>query len=122
MRAHARHLRPKTDKLTIFLVSVTHGLLVYKLLGANAESSFARSFGISWGMGQATEWRDIGMEVVQTSVMMGILERVFLSPSIGWLEEHADYLSVHAAIATERLSLFGRIRMHFAFTRRFASE
>ena len=102
-------------------LAVTYGMLVYKLLGANAESSFARSFGISWGMGQATEWVEISKEAAKTAIIMAVLERVFLSPNIGWVEAHVDYLACQAAIAGHKLGLIGRVRMHFAFTRRFAA-
>ncbi len=33
------------------------GMLCYKLLGDEAQSSFARSWGISYGVGAASEWK-----------------------------------------------------------------
>jgi hypothetical protein len=36
------------------------GMLIYKLLGDEAESSFARSWGISYGLNSATEWKARG--------------------------------------------------------------
>jgi hypothetical protein len=35
----------------------TYGMLIYKLLGEGAESSFASSFGVSYGLGAAQEAR-----------------------------------------------------------------
>ena len=32
-------------------------MLVYKLLGEGAEQSFARSWGVSYGVGAAAEWQ-----------------------------------------------------------------
>jgi hypothetical protein len=59
---------------------------VYTLLGEGAESSFARSFGVSFGINQATEWQDIAKEALKAVIIMAILERVFLSPHLSWLE------------------------------------
>jgi hypothetical protein len=51
---------------------------------------------------------------------MFVLERLFLSSPVGWIEEHIDYLSVQAVMLRERLSLTGRIRLHLKFSRRMA--
>ena len=32
-------------------------MLIYKLLGDSAQQEFAKSFGISYGLGAATEWQ-----------------------------------------------------------------
>jgi hypothetical protein len=32
-------------------------MLIYKLLGDDAQQSFARSWGISYGVGAASEWQ-----------------------------------------------------------------
>jgi hypothetical protein len=33
------------------------GMLLYELLGDGAESSFVRSWGVSYGLNAATEWK-----------------------------------------------------------------
>ncbi len=35
----------------------TYGSLLYKLLGVEAEQSFARSWGVSYGVAAAAEWK-----------------------------------------------------------------
>lgn len=35
----------------------TYGMLCYKLLGDEAQASFVRSWGISYGVGAAAEWK-----------------------------------------------------------------
>jgi hypothetical protein len=34
-----------------------YGLLLYQLLGDDAEASFVRSWGVSYGLNAATEWK-----------------------------------------------------------------
>jgi hypothetical protein len=69
-------------------------MLVYRLLGQGAVDAFAKSFGISYALNQVSEWQDIVHEVVKAIVVMLILERLFISSPVGWMEEHIDYLSV----------------------------
>ena len=75
----------------------TYGMLVYRLLGDDAESSFARSWGISYGLNAATEWKDIATEAAKAAVILFVLERLFLTRNASWLEEHIDYLSLCVA-------------------------
>ena len=72
----------------------TYGMLVYRLLGDNAEQSFARSWGISYGLNAATEWKDIATEAAKAALILFIMERLFLTRNASWLEEHIDYLSL----------------------------
>ena len=69
-------------------------MLIYKLLGEQAEKEFARSWGISYGMNAATEWKDIVHETVKAAIIMAILERLCLTRPASWLEEHLDYFCV----------------------------
>ena len=77
-------------------------MLIYKLLGDQAQSEFARSWGISYGMNAATEWKDIAIEAVRATIVLIILERLFLTRNSAWLEEHADYLSIVRARRARR--------------------
>ena len=86
----------------------TYGMLVYRLLGDDAESSFARSWGISYGLNAATEWKDIATEAAKAAVILFILERLFLTRNASWLEEHIDYLSLCVA----RRACVARARAH----------
>jgi hypothetical protein len=67
-------------------MSQTYGMLIYKLLGDEAQSEFARSWGISYGMNAATEWKDIAVQAVKMSIVLMILERLFLTSNSAWLE------------------------------------
>ena len=69
-------------------------MLIYKLLGDKAQSEFARSWGVSYGMNAATEWKDIAVEAVKATIILIIMERLFLTRNSAWLEEHMDYLSI----------------------------
>lgn len=96
-------------------------MTVYRLLGQGAVNAFAKSFGISYAFNQVTEWQDIAKEALKAVFVMVILERLFISSPVGWIEEHIDFLSVQAVMMCEKLSLAGRIRKHVTFTQRSAS-
>jgi hypothetical protein len=64
-------------------------MLIYKLLGDEAQQSFARSWGISYGVGAASEWKDIATEAVKGVVILAILETLMLSRPVSWLEVRA---------------------------------
>ena len=74
----------------------------------------------SYALNQVTEWQEIGKEALKAVVVLLILERLFVSSPVGWLEDHIDYLSVQAVLMREKLGLLGRIRRHVAFTQRSA--
>ena len=48
----------------------------------------------SYAINQASEWQDIAKEAVKAVVVMLVLERLYISSPLGWLEDHVDYLSV----------------------------
>ena len=69
----------------------TYGALIYRLLGGNAEESFARSWGISYAMNAVTEWDDILREALKGAFVMVLMERLFLTRNSSWLEaRHAQ--------------------------------
>ena len=83
-------------------------MLIFRLLGDDAEQSFARSWGISYGIGAAAEarplsqrmhvcvrsadlacslqWKDIATEALKAAVILAILERLYLTSNTSWLE------------------------------------
>jgi hypothetical protein len=97
-----------------------YGMLIYTHLGGDAQESFSRSFGISYGLSQVSEWRDVASEALRTIVVFALLERLFLTPPAAYLEDHIDFLSVQAVMLTEKLSFAGRVRTHLRFTQRMA--
>ena len=99
----------------------TYGMLIYRLLGEGAESSFSRSFGISYGMGAAQEWKDVAIEACKAAVILVILETLFLTPNPKWLEEHIDYLSLQALLLKQTgLGWTGQIKRLWHHTKRLS--
>ena len=85
-----------------------YGALLYKLLGDKAEEDFARSWGVSYGMNAATEWRSVVEEAAKGAVFLLIMERLRLTSPADWLEQHVDYLSLCVARRCR-----ARLRAHF---------
>ena len=61
-------------------------MVVYRLLGQGAVNAFAKSYGVSYALNQVTEWQDIVKEVMKAILVMLILERLFISSPVGWME------------------------------------
>jgi hypothetical protein len=84
--------------------SLTHvfpradGILIYQLLGADAESSFARSFGVSYGVGAAAEWKEVAKDAAIAAAVLLLLERLHITRPVSWLEQQVDYLSLQALV------------------------
>ena len=73
-------------------------MLIYRLLGPEVEESFTRSWGISYGMDAARQWKDLAQEMLKAVVVMLILERLYLTRNTLWLETYVDYLSLQALL------------------------
>ena len=67
----------------------TYGMLLYKLLGEDGQASFARSWGISYAVGAASEWQDIVKEAIKGAIVLAILERLLMTRNSNWLEVRA---------------------------------
>lgn len=122
-------------------------MLIYRLLGSGAEESFARSWGISYGMSAVTEWDDIVHETLKGAFVMVLMERLFLTRNTSWLEarrmrdahdserahadavrapvlslyaqDHIDYLSLQALLFKRSgLSFVQQARLLFAHSKR----
>ena len=65
------------------------GMLIYRLLGDDAQQSFAKSWGISYGINAAAEWKDVAIEAAKAAVILAILERLYLTSNASWLEVRA---------------------------------
>ena len=76
---------------------------------------------MSYGVGAAAEWKDIIQQVVQTIIIMAIIERLHLTNSVSWLEEHIDYMSTQALLFEHvGLSFFQQTRLFTAFRTRLS--
>ena len=89
----------------------TYGMLVYRLLGEDAESQFARSWGISYGLNAATEWKDIAIEAAKAAVILLILERLFLTRNGSWLEVRRAPAGARRRSADDAFSRTGAHRL-----------
>ena len=156
--ASAKRLRFSKRKLTavgiggVYLiwaffswVVFTYGMLIYKLLGPSTQDSFATSFGVSYGVGAAAEWKDISTEAAKTIVILAILERMHVTKSVSWLEDvrallaapmrvlclrnsdatvrsplqHIDYMSTQALLFQHvGLSMYQQTKLFYTFRTR----
>ena len=122
----------------------TYGMLIYKLLGEQAEHDLARSWGVSYGIGAVAEWKvrpclvqkpfrsgrepnhgatvqDILQEALRGAVVVVILERLYLTRSVFWLEDHLDYHCLQAIIfGNTALGFTAQIGVFWQSTRRLA--
>jgi len=48
----------------------------------------AESWGVSYGMNVASEWKDVLMESVKGAIILAILERLYVTRSASWFEDH----------------------------------
>ena len=99
----------------------TYGMLIYRLMGAQEEAAFARSWGVSYGMNAVTEWRDVVKEALKGGLILAVLETLYLTRNVHWLEENIDHLSLQALLfgrAGAPLGPLRRARMYFEFQRR----
>ena len=96
-------------------------MLIYRLLGAAEESSFARSWGVSYGLNAATEWREVVNEALKAALLLLVLESLYLTRNVHWLEENVDHASLQALLfgrAAPPLGPLRRARLYFDFQRR----
>lgn len=107
-------LRPSLTRL-----SRADGSLIYTLLGQKAEGAFARSWGISYGLNLATEWRGIIVQAAKGAFVLAVLERLCLTRPQPWLEDSIDYFSLQALLfrATDA-GLVAKIRTMYRHTKR----
>lgn len=97
------------------------GMLIYRLLGEEEEAAFARSWGVSYGLSAATEWREVAKEALKGALLVAVLETLYLTPNVQWLEENCDHMALQALLfdaAGEPLGLLRRARLFFEFQRR----
>ena len=87
----------------------------------DAQRSFTRSWGVSYGVGAATEWREVLRQAVTAIAVLAIAERLHLTRPVSWLEDHIDYISTSALLLEHGgLSFFQELRLLFTFRRRLS--
>jgi hypothetical protein len=97
---------------------LVYGSLIYKLLGPDAEKTFTRSWGISVGLDQADQARSVIIVSAQTVAALLILEALYMSPNIAWLESMSDEASVAATLLRAgAVNLATRVRTYSRFNK-----
>jgi hypothetical protein len=76
----------------------TYGVLLYRLQGEGVESSFVRTWSVSFGVGAAADWRDAAQSGLRACIVLVVLERLCLTSDASWLGEHVDFLSLEAML------------------------
>jgi hypothetical protein len=76
----------------------TYGMLVYKQLGPSAEGEFAKTWGIGFGLDNASEWRDVLQTAVQAALVVVVLDALRWTSSEKWFEEHIDFMSMQCSL------------------------
>jgi hypothetical protein len=97
------------------------GILIYRLLGAETEAAFARSWGVSYGFNALSEWREVAKEALKSAAVLMILESLYLTRNVHWIEEQVDHMSLQALLFGRTgvpLGPLGRARLYFEFQRR----
>ena len=94
-------------------------MLVYQLLGEQAEQSFSHSFAVSYGVQAAKEWKAIFKASLKTVLVLVLLERLFLTTPQAWLEEAIDYYSLQALLyGRTAVGFAGQINTFFTYSKR----
>ena len=62
-------------------------MLIYRTLGDGAQQEFAQTWGIGYGLDNATEWQDVFKTALQTALVLVVLDLVRLSKNASWFEE-----------------------------------
>ena len=76
----------------------TYGMLVYRQLGDSAQSQFAQSWGISFGLDSAQQWRDVVSATIKAVVILLMLDVLMIRGNRPWFEEHIDHLCVQCTL------------------------
>ena len=99
----------------------TYGSLIYVLLGQKSEGAFARSWGISYGLNLATEWRGIIIQAAKGAFVLAVLERLCLTRPQPWLEDAIDYYSLQALLfKSTDVGFVAKIRTMYRHTKRIS--
>ena len=96
-----------------------YGMVVYTLLGMQAENAFSQTWGVSYLMQLASEWQDILTECGKTILILLVLDRLRVISDAKWFENHLDVVSIQATLFTgARTNWLERTRTFVKFTSR----
>lgn len=81
-----------------------YGLLVYKLLGVNAEREFVRGWLTGLGLDNLNSFRDVLKEALKVLIIVALVEP-FLVPRQWWFQQHVDVRPASRALLLAAFSL-----------------
>lgn len=95
-------------------------MVIYNLLGKDAENSFSTQWAVGYVMDNASQWQEILKTALKAALIMYILDRLRLVGDIVWFEHHIDTLSIQAALANQQFGWMDRTIQYIKFTSRVA--
>lgn len=69
----------------------TYGILIYRLLGQNAENAFVNDWGVGLAADLVSQWRDVLRETLLMIALLFVLDALISTER--WFEMHLDALS-----------------------------
>ena len=77
-------------------------MLIYKTLGADAQNQFAQTWGVGYGLNNASEWQEVFQTAAKAALLLVVLDMLRLTKNSSWFEEHGA-CSMRAAAAGSAL-------------------
>ena len=84
-------------------------MIIYKSLGADAETQFANQWGVGYAMDNASEWQEVCKTAVKTALILVILDLLRITKDRPWFEEHTDFVSVQVRTTTRVAACCARV-------------
>jgi hypothetical protein len=73
-------------------------MLIYKTLGADAQSEFAKTWGVGYALDNASEWQEVAKTAAKAAILLVILDLLRVTGDQDWFEGHVDFVSIQAAL------------------------
>jgi hypothetical protein len=77
-------------------------MLIYTTLGDKAQSQFAQTWGIGYGLDNATEWQEVLKTAAKTALILVVLDLLRLSKNASWFEVRKPAASSVLSALTRR--------------------
>lgn len=76
-------------------------MVIYNLLGKDAQNSFSFQWLVNYVMDNTQQWKDIFQTAVKAAIILYILDRLRFISDMSWFESHIDTLSIMATLAQD---------------------
>jgi hypothetical protein len=73
-------------------------MLIYKMLGADAQSEFAKTCGVGYALDNASEWQEVAKTAAKAAILLVILDLLRVTRDQDWFEGHVDFVSTQAVL------------------------